>query len=71
VNAEDEDRFRLRNAAEFLARSRDQENQARIALARAVEQTKTAKSKYEDLFMACEDRAVARRKAAFALGETR
>lgn len=63
MSAEDEDDFRLRKAHEFLAHCREVENQARVALARAAEQTKAAREKLETLFAECEARAVARRKA--------
>lgn len=64
MNAE-EDAFRLRKAAEFLAHCRDAENQARWELAQAVDQTKRAKEKHDALFLECEARAVARIKAGF------
>lgn len=63
MTTEEEDNFHLRKAAEFLAHCRETENQARRELARAVEQTKRAKEKHEALFIECEKRAVARRKA--------
>ena len=64
MNAEQEDNFRLRKAADFLAHSREAENQARKELYRATEQTKRAKEKYETLFMEVEQRAGQRMLAA-------
>lgn len=60
---EQEDNFRLRKADEFLTHCREAESQARIDLARAIEQTKFARNRHETLFAECERRAVARRKA--------
>lgn len=59
---ETENEIRLRRAKEFLTTSREQENQARITLARAAEQTKRAKEKYETLFSECEKQAAERIK---------
>jgi hypothetical protein len=64
MHSEEEDKLRLRKAQEFLTHCRETENQARIALASAVESTKRAKEKYEDLFTQCEARASARIRAA-------
>jgi hypothetical protein len=61
--AQEEDNFRLRNAAEHLRHCRDTENHARKALAEAIANTKRAKEKHESLFMECERRAVARKLA--------
>lgn len=63
TKSEQDDNFRLKNAADFLKRSRELENEARAALASAIEQAKRAKEKHEELFAACEARAVARRKS--------
>lgn len=65
MNAEDEYNFRLRKAVDFLAHCREVEAQARREVTRAAEQTKRAKEKYETLFIECEQREVARRKAEF------
>jgi hypothetical protein len=61
--SEQEDALRLRKADEFLTYCREAENTARRELARATEQTKRAKDKYETLFAECEARACARRSA--------
>ena len=61
--AEAEDDARLRQVKESLAHCRDAENEARRALARAVESTVIVKQKYEALFEEMQRRAVARRKA--------
>lgn len=63
MTPEQEDNFRLRKADEFLAHCRELENEFRRELARAVEQTKLAKSKHEALFIECENRAVILRKS--------
>ncbi len=61
--AEQEDNLRLRKAAEFIGSCREKEACARRALADAERTTKRAREKYEVLFVECEQRAVARRKA--------
>lgn len=63
MSAEQEDNTRLRKAQEFLAYSRERENEARKSLLDAVAQTKRAKEKYEELFNECERRATLRRKS--------
>jgi len=63
IKSEEEDNLRLRRANEFIRASQEAETQARIALTRAVEQTKLARAKYNELFAACEARACARRQA--------
>lgn len=63
LESEAEDNLRLRKAEEFLAYSRNAENDARRALAEAVARTKRAKEKYETLHEEVQNRAVARRKA--------
>ena len=60
---EQDDNFRLKNAKDHLAFARDAETQARAAFNAAVEDSKGAKERYENLFDECEKRAVARRKS--------
>lgn len=60
---EQEDNFRVKKSDEFLKHCRELENQARIALADAMASTKRASKKKEELFLQCQDRAVARRKS--------
>lgn len=61
--AEAEDNARLARAREELAKYRNAENEARKALALAVESTRKAKEKHDALFEECQKRAVDRRKA--------
>lgn len=61
---ETENQVRLRRAKESLAAYRDAETQARKALADAVNATKLAKDRYEELFMAEESAEAVRRKLA-------
>lgn len=65
MNHETEDQMRLRRAKEADAACREAEDTARKALAAAVESTKRAKEKYEELFLAAEKREVARLRAAY------
>ncbi len=64
MTTEHESDFRRRKAAEFLAHCREEENQARKALADAVERTKRAKEKFETAFLEAEKQAGARILAA-------
>lgn len=61
---ETEDQTRLRRAKEAFAHCKASEDEARKALARAVESTKLARAKYEELFLAEEKRECDRRRAA-------
>lgn len=65
MTPEQEDKFRLRKAAEHLTFCREQETQARRALVTACESTKRAKEKHDSLFIECENRACERIKASF------
>lgn len=56
MNHETEDQTRVRRASEALAACRERENEARKALASAVESTKRAKERHEELFLAAEQR---------------
>ena len=58
---ETENQIRLRRAKEALAAARDRETIARRAMADATESVKSAKARYEDLFMA-EEKAEATRR---------
>jgi len=58
---ETENQIRLRRAKEALAAARDRETIARRAMADATESVKSAKDRYEELFMA-EERAEATRR---------
>ena len=58
---ETENQIRLRRAKEALAVARDRETIARRAMADATESLKSAKDRYEELFMA-EERAEATRR---------
>ena len=62
---ETENQTRLRRAKESLAAYRDAENEARKALTEAMESTKRAKEKYEELFMAEEQSERSRRIAGY------
>jgi hypothetical protein len=62
TTSETENQTRLRRAKEALASCQSSENDARKALALAVESTKRAREKYETLFLAEEQAEVARRK---------
>lgn len=62
---ETENQIRLRRAKEALAATRDREAIARRALADATESVKSAKERYEELFMAEEKAAAARLKADY------
>lgn len=62
---ETEDQTRLRRAKEALAQYRQREDEARKALAAAVESTKRAKEKYEEMYLAEEKREVERLKASY------
>jgi len=62
---ETENQIRLRRAKEILATNRMMENQARKALAEAIEASKLAKERYEELFVAEDKAEFARRKAAY------
>lgn len=55
--------MRLQRAKEYLAYCREAENDSRRSLNDAVNRTKRAKEKYDDLFDACEKRACARIRA--------
>lgn len=57
--------YLLRNAEKALQAYREQENEARKALAAAVESTRKAKEKYETLFLQEQNEAVARNKADY------
>ena len=70
MSGEEEDNFRRRKALEFIAHCKTEEDQARVALAQAVERTKRAREKYETLFHECEARAVARRKSGQIITNT-
>ncbi len=63
---ETEDQARLRKAKEAIASFQAAENDARRALALAVESTKRAREKFEELFNAEEKREVARRRTTMA-----
>lgn len=63
LKAEQEDNAKIARAEEELARYRQAETDARAALNRAIESTKIAIQKRHDLFVECEKRKVARRKA--------
>lgn len=65
-----ENQTRLRRAKEALAACKAAEDDARRALADAVESSKRAKERYEVLFMAEESAEVARRRANY-LHETK
>ena len=58
---ETENQIRLRRAKEALAAARDRETIARRAMADATESVKSAKDRYEELFMA-EEKAEATRR---------
>ena len=60
---EQEDNRRLEKMREALASYREAENEARRALARAMEATKTVKEKHDTLFAENEKRAIERRKS--------
>lgn len=62
---ETENQIRLRRAKEILATNRAMENEARKALADAIESSKRAKERYEELFAAEEKAEFARRKASY------
>jgi hypothetical protein len=62
---ETENQIRLRRAKEALAAARDREAIARRALADATESVKSAKERYEELFMAEERAAADRLKADY------
>lgn len=63
MTAQQEDEYRLKNSAAFLAHCRAEENDARVLLAQAAERTKRAKEKYEVIFVETEKRTIARIKA--------
>lgn len=65
MNHETEDQTRLRRAKEAVAACRDTEDEARKALAAAVESTKRSKDKYEELFLASEKREATRLRAIY------
>jgi hypothetical protein len=62
---ETENQIRLRRAKEALANWREVEAEARRALTEAMESTKRAKEKYEELFANEEKAEVERRKADY------
>lgn len=59
---ETEDQTRLRRAKEAIATFQAREIEARKALLDAVEATKRARERYEELFLAAEQREYIRRK---------
>lgn len=61
--AEQQDNDRLRKARESVEYAKNKANEARRALADAVESEKRAKEKFNALFEECEKRAGERRKA--------
>ena len=61
--AEHDDNLRLRRSEQAVAAYREQENNARCALAEATASTKRAKEKHDALFAECEKRACARRNS--------
>lgn len=65
MSGETEDQTRLRRAKEALAAYKLSEEEARKALAAAVEATKRAREKYEELFLAVENREAARLRASY------
>lgn len=70
MKAEQDDSLRLRRAEQALAAYRQQENDARRALADAVAATKRAKEKYEALFAECEQRAGERRRSGLIVNSS-
>lgn len=62
---ETENQIRLRRAKESVAAYQAAENEARKALASAVEFTKRAREKYEELFLAEQNRECAKRLADY------
>lgn len=62
---ETENQTRLRRAKDALAFARETETSARKALSDAVEATKRAKERYEDLFLAEEQAECARLKSTY------
>ena len=64
MKTESEDKTRMAWSKQFLAHCQEAENQARVALAQAVEATKRARIKHDELFEEVEKRAVARILAA-------
>lgn len=62
---ETDDQIRLRRAKEAIDSLRDKENELRKALAMAVDATKRARERYEELFDAAEKREVARKMAQY------
>lgn len=65
MQSETEDQTRLRRAQEALIVYQWSETEARKILAAAVESTKRAREKYEELFLAAENREVKRRLATY------
>ena len=62
---ETEDQTRLRRAKEAITFCQERENEARRALASAVDSTKRARQQFEELFTEAEKRECARRLAAY------
>ncbi len=65
MSHETDNQIRLRRAAESLIAARAAEAAARRALNEAIEATKRAKEKHEELFIAEEKAEVTRRKGAY------
>lgn len=65
MHSETEDQTRLRRAREALIAYQWSETEARKILAAAVDSTKRAREKYEELFIAAENREVKRRLATY------
>ncbi len=65
MNTETEHQTRLRRAKEAIASCQSREVDARKALVDACDSTKRAREKYEELFLAEEQREAARRRQAY------
>lgn len=65
MQTETEEQTRLRRAKDAIAYCQASETEARKALSAAMESTKRAREKYEELFLAAENREVTRRRATY------
>lgn len=62
---ETEQQIRLRRAKDALTTCREKEAEARQVLARAVESTRNAKERYQELFLAEEQAEQSRRRTEY------
>lgn len=65
MTTETETQTRLRRSKESLTALQSLENEARKALADAVDSTGRAREKHDELFLASEQKEYARKKAAY------